>query len=413
MVSPKISADASSMKSSGALRSKPPVRPATKQAKQAPVLADQTTDGVGAWLRQLQGSWIEVCSVHAATSYSVSGPNCIRYRSWAKPLCFRNAFTVDDLRGCIYWGHHKTYVLDMKQSNSNRVVWTWNSAGTAPKWASKLFQWERVTDSHDTEAVDVASWTHLRQAADIAFASSDQRESLNILWREDDLAVVSKPAGLSVVAGGQTDAARSLTDPISFIRRLWETHLRGWLPVHRLDTNTTGTLLLARTEQAGKLMVEQFAQRTVCKEYMCIVHGALDREGVVNEPILTSFENGSSVSRVCDEGKPALTRYTSVRIYRLGGGSSKVEAASLVRVHIQTGRTHQIRCHMQHLGHPLCGDVKYGGCRTCLGTRFPRMLLHAFRLGFSLSADKFVMATDLIPEDFLAALASLSKQEGS
>merc|ERR1711904_674758 len=86
------------------------------------------------------------------------------------------------------------------------------------------------------------------------------------------------------------------------------------------------------------------------------------------------------------------------------------DAATLVKVHIQTGRTHQIRCHMQHIGHSLCGDVKYGGRRSWSSVSFPQMLLHASRLGFntpesaSAAESKWVMVSDPMPPPFTAAL---------
>merc|ERR1711939_1216275 len=108
---------------------------------------------------------------------------------------------------------------------------------------------------------------------------------------------MGKPPGLRVVSAFQEDAADALEDRRCILLSIWNSGLSGWLPVNRLDTNTTGAMLLAQSRESACHAIQQFAERTVSKEYMCIVHGTLHGEGVISVPIATSRVGSTNTFR--------------------------------------------------------------------------------------------------------------------
>ncbi|WP_238550982.1 RluA family pseudouridine synthase, partial [Brevibacillus thermoruber] len=140
-------------------------------------------------------------------------------------------------------------------------------------------------------------------------------------------------------------------------------------PVNRLDKDTSGLLIVAKNQWAHEQFSRMQKERTLHRWYQAIVEGEVaEEEGTVDAPI--GLRDDSIIVReVRPDGQPAVTRY---RVLARGGGMSWLE------LKLETGRTHQIRVHMSHLGHPLAGDDLYGGSRTCIG----RQALHAARLSF-------------------------------
>jgi 23S rRNA pseudouridine1911/1915/1917 synthase len=139
-------------------------------------------------------------------------------------------------------------------------------------------------------------------------------------------------------------------------------------PVHRLDRDTSGLVLIARTPEAHRRLGQQLDARTLKREYLAIAHGVLvDDEGLVDAPI-GQHPTQKPLRVVHPAGEPARTRYRVVERYR---------EATLVQLELETGRTHQIRVHLAHLGHPLLGDRQYG--RRGLN-RIRRQALHAVRI---------------------------------
>lgn len=215
---------------------------------------------------------------------------------------------------------------------------------------------------------------------------------LNIQYEDDHLLVVNKPAGL-VVHPGHGNYSGTLVNALAW-------HFRD-LPlfnsddprpglVHRIDKNTSGLLVVAKTEIAKNKLAMQFFERTTSRKYIALVWGNLaDDEGTIVGNIGRSLKNRQVFTVFPDEdrGKPAVTHYKVLE---------RFDYVTLIECKLETGRTHQIRVHMQHLGHPLFNDDNYGGDAILRGTTFakykqfvnncfhilPRQALHAKTLGF-------------------------------
>jgi 23S rRNA pseudouridine955/2504/2580 synthase len=189
-----------------------------------------------------------------------------------------------------------------------------------------------------------------------------------ILWRSPDVLMVNKPADLLVqpdVKGGD-----------SVVARVWGMSgggRPGFSPaaVHRLDRNTTGVLAVALSGEALRELERLFRERLVSKRYLAVTVGKTPDRGTVDVPLLKDEETGLVRA---GSGKTAKTRYERLAS---GGGLSLVSAELL------TGRTHQARVHLAHIGHPILGDRKYGDIETNRQWKsVKRPLLHAWKLGF-------------------------------
>ena len=197
-----------------------------------------------------------------------------------------------------------------------------------------------------------------------------------VLWNDDNVAVVNKPANLLVqpdTKGGD-----------SVVTRIWSMFggkEAGFAPaaVHRLDRNTTGVMIIALSGEALRELERLFRERKVMKRYLAVVVGELPKKGVIDAPLLKD-EARNTVSVVKEKaGKTALTRYERLRVKEVFSG----DVLSLASVELMTGRTHQARVHMAHIGHPILGDRKYGDIEVNRRWRkVARPLLHAFELKF-------------------------------
>lgn len=189
-----------------------------------------------------------------------------------------------------------------------------------------------------------------------------------ILYEDEDLLALDKPAGRIVhpTHGHYTDTVAN--GVVYYWLEKGERH--RFRPVHRLDQETSGVLLIAKNKYAHHQLSEQLIRHETKKVYSAIVWGRLNpAKGTINAPIDRSEED-RKIRVVTPSGYPAITHYEAVEEYR---------DASLVRIRLQTGRTHQIRVHMKYLGHPLIGDRMYGnGIDAGIG----RHALHAASLGF-------------------------------
>ena len=221
---------------------------------------------------------------------------------------------------------------------------------------------------------------------------------LDILYEDADLIVLNKPAGL-VVHPAPGHAADTLVNALlhhcADLQGIGG-ELRPGI-VHRLDKDTSGVLVVAKNEQAVANLVAQFSAHTVEKEYLALVWGAPKKSsGTIELPIGRHPVHRKKMAIVA-KGRPAVTRYETLVAMPL---------ASLLRVRIETGRTHQIRVHMAHLGHPVVGDATYGRARHGLPAdlEIPRQMLHAHRLKIAHPRDgrpmEFIAPP---PADFLAA----------
>ena len=234
--------------------------------------------------------------------------------------------------------------------------------------------------------------------------------ALTILYEDQDLIVIDKPAGLVVhPAPGNLD----LTLVNALLAHCGEslTGIGGVLRpgiVHRLDKDTSGVLVAAKSARAHAGLSEQFARRTVARSYLAAVWGCPNpAAGTIDAPIGRSSTNRKKMAVVARGGKAAVTRYRTLRRY--GDG-----AAALLECRLGTGRTHQIRVHLAHIGHALIGDAVYGRTRrrdpriVPLAARLGRQALHANSLGFvhPISGAPLQFASEP-PADLRALLASL------
>ena len=165
--------------------------------------------------------------------------------------------------------------------------------------------------------------------------------------------------------------------------------------VHRLDKETSGCLVAAKNDAAHRGLSEQFADRTVQKIYLALVTGRLRKPaGVIDEKIGRHPVHRQQMSATALRGRLAKTEYRVVR---------SSEQASLVECLLHTGRTHQIRVHLHHLGHPVLGDKVYA---PRLAKDFPRQMLHAWKLGFHHPrTDEWKNFEAPLPDDFNQAIA--------
>jgi len=223
--------------------------------------------------------------------------------------------------------------------------------------------------------------------------SPEPRTPLNIdiVYEDEWLAVVDKPAGLVVhpAAGHRGD---TLVDALLARGTTWS--LLGGAEragiVHRLDRDTSGLLVVAKTEAAHRALAEQLRKRTLGRTYWAMVHGGFREDsGTIEAPIGRDPRDRKKMA-VVDGGREAVTDFRVVE--RLGD-------ASVLEVTLRTGRTHQIRVHLAYIGHPVLGDAVYGRAERRLG----RPALHAIGLSFAHPGDGGMRAYESpIPPDLLA-----------
>lgn len=246
---------------------------------------------------------------------------------------------------------------------------------------------------------------------------------LDVVFEDEHILVINKNAGL-VVHPGVGNYTGTLINALYYYFRdlpMFQTgNMRPGL-VHRLDKNTSGILLIAKTELALNRLAKQFYDRTTSRKYLALVWGSLDEEegrieGHIGRDLrdrkkMTVFSDGS-------QGKPAVTHYKLLE--RLG-------YLSLVECQLETGRTHQIRVHFKHIRHPLFNDETYGGDQILKGTTFtkykqfvqncfqvlPRHALHAKSLGFKHpdSGEKMFFDSEL-PEDMTQVIEKWRRYTG-
>jgi 23S rRNA pseudouridine1911/1915/1917 synthase len=230
------------------------------------------------------------------------------------------------------------------------------------------------------DAVSGGEIVSLQPQADAGVRAEPEPITLDLVFEDEDLLVVNKPAGLVVHPGAGNPAGTLLNGLLHHAAALEQVPRAGI--IHRIDKQTSGLLLVAKTLRAHTVLVRRLAAREITRYYLAVCSGVLTGGGTINEPIARHPVDRKRMS-VRQDGKPAVTHYTVLERFR---------AFTYVSVRLETGRTHQIRVHFAHRLHPLVGDPVYGG-RLALPAgaseeliqmlrRFKRQALHAARLAF-------------------------------
>ncbi len=219
---------------------------------------------------------------------------------------------------------------------------------------------------------------------------------LTILYEDKDLAVVVKPCGMVVhPAAGNEDGTlvNALLHHLDSLGGIGG-ELRPGI-VHRLDKDTSGLLLVAKNDPAQLALSEQLSGRKMEKHYRALVEGNIKEDAGRIEAAIARSKKDRKKMAVDEEGREAITEWTVL---------SRGRGVTLLDVHILTGRTHQIRVHTKHIGHPVCGDPIYGSPK---GAKVSRLMLHAYSLSFTHPAtgERMTFTADL-PEEFVKSLRS-------
>ena len=229
------------------------------------------------------------------------------------------------------------------------------------------------------------------------------RTRLRVLFEDNDVLIVDKPAGLLTVPTEARERDTLWTRAIHYLQ-----HRYGGRPyagiVHRLDKETSGALVFARNRSALHALQDLFRIHAIDREYLALVEGTPPEKGTFDKDLVRQPGLRRSVARPGQEGRRAVTRWETVE--RLAG-------ATLVSVRPETGRTHQIRVHFSAAQHPILGDRVYGP--AVVGKPMAaRQMLHARRLGFSHPrTGEPVSAESPLPEDFAAVLSQLRAKKNA
>jgi len=242
---------------------------------------------------------------------------------------------------------------------------------------------------------------------------------LNIVYEDDDLLIVNKPAGMVVHPGYNNYTGTLVNGLVYHFQQLPTLPGNEGRPglVHRIDKDTSGLLLISKNERAMTWLARQFYEHTITRKYLALVWGDLEQDGTVTGYIGRSI-NDRRVMSIYDDpekGKWSVTHYKVLE---------RLNYVTLIECQLETGRTHQIRAHMKHIGHPLFSDATYGGDKILKGTVFskykqfvencfeimPRQALHAQTLGFvHPTLRKYIHFEAALPEDFDAVLKKWQK----
>jgi 23S rRNA pseudouridine1911/1915/1917 synthase len=228
-------------------------------------------------------------------------------------------------------------------------------------------------------------------------APKAQRMPLKIVYEDAALIVVDKPAGLVVHPGAGVPDRTLMNGLLAHAPQLAAVPRAGI--VHRLDKDTSGLLVVAKTVEAQADLAQQLAERSVRRLYLALVQGDPPASGAIDAPVGRDSRARTRMA-VTHRGKPARTRYRVLERYG---------RAALVECRLETGRTHQIRVHFQHIRHPLVGDTVYRrGTRH--GISFPRQALHATELSLIHPVSKQTMTwRSPVPRDMKRLIDELRR----
>ena len=229
-----------------------------------------------------------------------------------------------------------------------------------------------------------------------------------IVFEDDNILAVNKPSGMVVNKADTTRGVTTLQDWAEEYLKIPQGSLnherddfrnRGGI-VHRLDKETSGILLLAKTETSFYALQGQFKERKTEKTYKALVHGVVSpQNGEITVPVGRLPWNRMRFGVVAD-GREAVTRYETDAVYMFKGGNK--EKFALLTVYPKTGRTHQIRVHLKHINHPIFSDFLYAGRKTARDDRrvLDRVFLHAYSIAFThpVSGEQMTLTAPLASE---------------
>ncbi|MCK5872624.1 MAG: 23S rRNA pseudouridine(1911/1915/1917) synthase RluD [Methylococcales bacterium] len=254
-------------------------------------------------------------------------------------------------------------------------------------------------------------WIELDAEPEAVLNCNAENIPLDIIYEDEALLIVNKPAGL-VVHPGAGNWTGTLQNALLYYDGSLNVLPRAGI-IHRIDKETSGLLMVAKTLQAHHNLSHQLQLRTIEREYIAVVRGWMTAGGTIDEPIGRHPQDRIRYT-VRDEGREAITHYRLIERFK---------RYSVIRVKLETGRTHQIRVHMAHLHYPLVGDPLYGGhfqmpanCSETLEIQlrgFKRQALHATKLGLVHPVTHENMQWEQpMPEDMRLLIAALAENEG-
>lgn len=331
-----------------------------------------------------------------------------------------NQIEADDEQNELYEHHHivadkgqkpiriDKFLVDRIENASRNKIQLAANAGNI------LVNDKAIKPNYKIKPNDVVSIVMAYPPRDIEIVPQDI--PLNIIFEDDDIIIVNKEPGM-VVHPSFGHYSETLINALAFHLKdtpLFKdsTDVRPGL-VHRIDKNTSGILVIAKTEIAKQKLARQFFNHTIERKYVALVWGSFDeKEGTITGNIGRSLKNRKIMTVFPDEefGKHAVTHYKVIE---------ELGYVSLIECQLETGRTHQIRAHMRYIGHPVFNDATYGGDQILKGTTFtkykqfvqncfkllPRHALHAKSLGFiHPTTNKFVFFDSDLPDDMMQTI---------
>jgi 23S rRNA pseudouridine1911/1915/1917 synthase len=284
---------------------------------------------------------------------------------------------------------------------SRSKLQTWVKAGRV-QVNGKILKPKDKLEGGETIALDAE--------AEVVVTSEAEDIPLDIVYEDDSILIVNKPAGLVVHPAAGNWSGTLLNALLNHEPNL-ETLPRAGI-VHRIDKETSGLLMVAKTLQAHNSLTQQLQDRDIHREYLAITRGRMTAGGTVDEPIGRHPTDRKRYA-VRESGKEAVTHYRVVK---------RFTRHTFIQVKLETGRTHQIRVHMAHIRFPLLGDQVYGGrfqmppdCSEQLEKElrsFKRQALHAAKLGLQHPVtDEYLEWEQPLPEDMSRLLAALEQNE--
>ncbi|MDP3741075.1 MAG: RNA pseudouridine synthase [bacterium] len=233
----------------------------------------------------------------------------------------------------------------------------------------------------------------------------NDNSKIKIEYENPEILIINKPSGLTAYSTKKRESEDSV---VSWFLQYYPKAAKVGHPerpgiVHRLDKQTSGLLIVAKTQIGFEYLSKLFRERQITKEYLALVYGQLPKHGVIDDPLTKIGQRGVSKVRVDEEGKEAVTEYWQMQEYQRG-----LDQFTFVKVKLHTGRTHQIRVHFAHSRHPVMGDDLYGKPESqLLKGILERQFLHASRLEFKLQDGTWLEVESELPSDLNQVLEGL------